>query len=89
MELARDADLFVMEAVALEETIQSTPSRNSETGAASAGRLAAEAGAKRLAINHQSVMLDPPEETTRAIHEVKSAYDGPVYWTRDMMELRW
>ena len=89
VELARDADLFVMEAVHREEVIQTLPSRISETGTIGAGQMAAEAGAKRLVINHQSVTLDSPEEAAQGIHEVKSAYDGPVYWAHDMMEIEW
>jgi ribonuclease BN (tRNA processing enzyme) len=89
VELARGADLFVMEAVHREEVIQASPARISETGAASAGRMAAAAGAKKLVINHQSVTLDPPEEAAAGIHEVKSAYDGPVVWAHDMMEISW
>ena len=69
--------------------IQNSPARVSETGALSAGRLAREAGAKKLVINHQSVSLDPPEQTAEGIHEVKSAYDGPVVWARDMMVVDW
>ncbi|MCY3668124.1 MAG: MBL fold metallo-hydrolase [Gemmatimonadetes bacterium] len=89
VELARDADLFVMEAVHREEKIQTFPSVISETGTLNAGRMAAEAGAKRLVINHQSVTLDPAEETTQGIAEVKSVFDGPMYWARDMMEVAW
>ena len=51
--------------------------------------MAAEAGAKRLVINHQSLTLDPAEETTQGIAEVKSVFDGPMYWARDMMEVAW
>ena len=89
VELARDADLFVMEAVHREAKIRTYPSVISETGTLSAGRMAAEAGAKRLVINHQSVTLDPPEETTQGIAEVKSVFDGDVYWAHDMMEVQW
>ena len=50
---------------------------------------AAEAGARKLVINHQSVTLDPPEETVAGIHEAQSVYDGPVVWARDMMDVDW
>lgn len=89
VELARDADLFVMEAVHREEKIQTFPSVVSESGTLSAGRMAAEAGAKRLVINHQSFTLEPPEEATQAIAEIKSVYDGPLFWGRDMMDVQW
>ena len=89
VELARDADLFVMEAVHREERLASFATVNSESGTLGAARMAAEAGARRLVINHQAVSLDPPEETTQAIAEVKSGYPGPVYWGRDMMDVTW
>jgi ribonuclease BN (tRNA processing enzyme) len=89
VELARDADLFVMEAPQREAVIQRSPSRISESGTLGAGRMARQANAKRLVINHQSVALDAPEETTQAIAEVKSMYDGPVFWGRDMMDVEW
>lgn len=68
----------MMGAVHREQLIQGFPSRDSETGAVSAGRLAADARANRLVINHQSVTLDRLEETTLGIHEIKAAYEGPV-----------
>ena len=89
VELARDADLFVMEAVHHEARIQSLPSVISESGTLSAGRMAAEAGAKRLVINHQSPSLEAAEDTTQGIAEVKSVYDGPMVWAHDMMEVEW
>ena len=89
VDLARDADLFVMEAVHREADIQTFPSVVSETGTLSAGRMAAEARAKRLVINHQSFTLEPPEVATQGIAEVKSEFDGPVFWGRDMMDVEW
>jgi len=89
VELARDADLAVIEGGYLEQEIQTKPSRISQTGVASAGRMATQAGAKRLVINHQSLTLDPPDRATAAIHEVKEAFAGPVYWGRDLMEISW
>ena len=89
VELARDADLFVMEAVHREEKIQTYPSVISESGTLSAGRMAAEAGAKRLVINHQSGTLEPHEETTQGIAEVKEMFDGMLFWAKDMMDVEW
>ena len=89
VELARDADLFVMEAVHREEKIQTYPSVISESGTLSAGRMAAEAGAKRLVINHQSGTLEPHEETTQGIAEVKEMFDGLLFWAQDMMDVEW
>jgi ribonuclease BN (tRNA processing enzyme) len=89
VELAREADLCVMEAVHREDKLAAYATVSSESGTLGAGRMAAAAGARRLVINHQAVSLDPPEETTQAIAEVKSVYRGPVYWGRDMMDVTW
>ena len=40
-------------------------------------------------VHHQSPTLDPEEEATAGIAEVKSVFDGPMYWARDMMEVVW
>lgn len=89
LELARDADLFVMEAVHREEKIQTFPSVISETGTLNAGRMATEAGARRLVINHQSPYLEDHTETNLGIADIVSVYDGPIYWARDMMVVDW
>ncbi len=89
VELARDADLFVQEIVHRESTIEKLPSRISETGSSGAARMAAEAGAKRLLINHQSAGLEPLDEMALAIKDVKEIYDGPLYWAEDFTEIEW
>jgi ribonuclease BN (tRNA processing enzyme) len=78
-----------MEAVHREERLAAYATENSESGTLGAGRIASSAGVRRLVINHQAVSLDPPEETSQAIAEVKSRYAGPVYWGRDMMDVTW
>ena len=89
VELARDADLFVMEASRLEKDLRKMPAYKSESSAAGAGRMAAEAGVKRLVVNHQSDALDRPDQVSEAIHEIKSIYDGPVTFAKDLMEVEW
>ncbi|HCU73660.1 MAG: hypothetical protein CL790_02605 [Chloroflexi bacterium] len=89
VELARDADLFVQEIVRLESDIENRPSRISETGSIGAATMAAEAGAKRLLINHQNDTLEPLDAMALAIKDVKDRYDGPVYWAQDFTEIEW
>lgn len=89
VKLARDADLVVIEAVHREERIQTFPSRISETGTTSAGRMAKDAGAKRLVINHQSYSLESPDEAAAGISDVQEAFGGPVYWGKDGMMVEW
>ena len=83
VELCRDADLAVIEAVHREVHGRNLPSVISETSTDSAGRMAAEAGAKRLLINHQSTSMEGPGDTARAIADVLGAYDGDLWWGRD------
>ena len=89
VELARDADLFVQEIVHRESTIEKLPSRISETGSTGAARMAVEAGAKRLLINHQGAGIEPLDEMALAIKDVKDVYEGPLYWAQDFTEIEW
>ncbi len=83
VELCRYADLAVIEAVHRESIGRKLPSRISETSTDSAGRMATDAGAKRLLINHQSPTMDAPGETERAIADVAGHYGGELWWGSD------
>lgn len=89
IELAHDADLFVMAVINREAVVQAQPSRLALSGTISAGKMAQQARAKRLVINHQSHTLNRSDLVSEAIHEIKSVYDGPVFWGRDMMDVAW
>ena len=89
IDLARDADLFVQEVVHREETIEKLPSRISETGSVGAAKMAAEAGVKRLVINHQIVRLEALDEMALAIKDISDIYSGPLYWAQDFTEIDW
>lgn len=78
--LARNADLFVMAAMD-RETIR---------GEAVGAKKAREAGAKRLVITHQSPSLTSSNDLINdAIYDIKRVFTGPVYWGQDMMEISW
>ena len=85
-DLARNADLLVMEATRLEADMRAD-NLISETGTESCGAQAAKAGAKRLLVNHQHPSMDDPETKTRAIAEVKSMFDGPVIWGEELLTI--
>jgi ribonuclease BN (tRNA processing enzyme) len=89
VDLAREADLFVMQTLNREAAVLATPSHVSMTGMISAGRMAQEAGAKRLVATHQSHTLISSDDVSEAIHEIKSVYNGPVFWGTDLMEITW
>ncbi len=89
VELARDADMFVQEIVRREADIADRPSRISETGSIGAAKMAAEAGAKRMLVNHQGGDLENLDAMAVAIQDVKAHYDGPLYWAQDFTEVEW
>lgn len=87
--LAKDADLLVMECVRLEREHEGTAFGASETATYGAGETARDAGVKRLALVHQVPAMDDPVMHAQAIHEVTSVYDGPVIWGDELLEVPW
>ena len=67
----RDADLLICEATYVEGTVASP---NVHLWARESGRVAAEAGAKRLVLTHVWPTFDPEQ----AVREAAEHYDGPV-----------
>ena len=86
IELARGADLLVMEAVALADR-QWEGSRTAESDTTGCATVAAAAGVKRLLVNHQPPWLDEPQARTQAIKEICQIYDGPVLWGEELLEV--
>ena len=86
VELACGADLLVMECVGLEGTLPAG-ARLAETDARGCGRIAADAGVKRLVVNHQPPWLDDPETKTRAIAQIASIYTGPLIWGEELLQI--
>lgn len=78
---ARGADLLVCEATWLERQ-RPLPEGIHMTGV-EAGRLAAEAGVKRLLVTHVLPTLDPVEVAA----EASGAYDGEIIIARDLQEI--
>jgi len=89
VELARDADLFVVATINREEILQATPTRTALAGMVGGARMAQEAGAKRLVATHQSHTLTSPGAVCEAIDEIKSVYDGSVFWGEEQMQITW
>ena len=86
VDLARGADLFVMEAVQLAGQ-QWEGSRLAESDTRGCAEVAAAAGVKRLLVNHQPSWLDEPEARTQAIKEITQVYDGPVLWGEELLDV--
>ncbi len=81
VEHARDADLLVHEAYGLENDVERAHAFGHST-AAEAGRVAREAGVRRLALTHlrSDRFVDPVELAA----EAASAFGGPVEVARDL-----
>ena len=88
-DLAKDADLLVMECIRLHEDSVGTVSASTETDTYGAGQTARESGAKRVLLNHQSIDLIDPVKKTQAIGEVRQFYGGPLIWADELMEVPW
>ena len=88
-ELAKDADLLVMECIRLKDDPAHEVAGDYETSTVGAGQTATDAGAKKMLLVHQSLSLEEPEAHTQAIGEVRSAYDGPIIWAEEMTEIPW
>ena len=86
-DLAKGADLLVMECIKLHDDWKGTASADSETDTWGAGQTAQDAGVKRVLLNHQNLTLEDLIKKTQAIHEVKQFYGGPVLWADELMEV--
>ena len=89
VDLGWEADLLVMSVLQRESVMQTSSARGAMCGTIGAAELAQRAGAKRLVVNHQAKEMAPPAEMSAAIHEVKSVYEGLLFWGKDMMEVSW
>ena len=90
-ELARGADLLVMECIRLHDDMadpESAPGKY-ETSTIGAGQTAADARVKKMLLVHQNHNLDQPEQHTKAIREVGSRYSGTTIWADELMEVPW
>ena len=87
--LAKDADLLVMECIRLSSEQKGLATETSETGSYGAGETARDAGVKRMVLVHQRPEMDEPVRHAQALHEVKSVYDGPVIWGDELLEVPW
>lgn len=88
-DLAKDADLLVMECIRLHHTMADEVPGESETSTIGAGQTAQDAGVKKMLLVHQSLELEEPEAHTQAIAEVSSVYGGPTIWAEEMTEVPW
>jgi ribonuclease Z len=88
-DLAKGADLLVMECIRLNRDMENKVPGNYESSTYAAGQTAKDAGVKKLLLVHQTLGLDNPEAHTQAIAEVKSIYAGPTIWADEGTDLVW
>ncbi|HAL49753.1 MAG: MBL fold metallo-hydrolase [SAR202 cluster bacterium] len=85
VDLARDADVMLCLCVDVQSDIEGTPEADYMCGSTAAGKMAQDAGAKKLVLVHQGGPLQTPGATERALGDVAAVYDGPVIWGRELM----
>ena len=85
-ELAKDADVLVSLCVDIQSEIDGTPEGEYMCGTTGAGRLAQEAGAKKLVLVHNTA-IGAHGRMERAIGEVSSVYDGEIIMGEELMEV--
>ena len=86
-DLAADADLMVCLCSYVQEDIDGTPEAEYMCGSVSSAKMAQAAGAKSLALVHQSPSLDAVGMAARALADITAAYDGKVIWGRELMTI--
>ena len=86
-ELAKDVDLMLCLCTYLQDEIDGTPESEFMCGSTAAAQMAQAAGAKQLALVHQSPSLDQPGLAERALADITAVYDGTVIWGRELMTL--
>lgn len=87
VDLARDADVLICLCVDVQAEIDGTPEAEYMCGSTAAGKMAQEAGAKKLVLVHQGHRLQAPGAVERALGDIASVYDGPVIWGRELMAI--
>jgi ribonuclease Z len=85
-ELAKDADVMVMVTVDLQAAIDNSPEGDYMSGTTDTGKLAQEAGVKKLVLVHNTSWA-LPGRMEKGIAEIASVYDGEIVFGREMMEV--
>jgi ribonuclease Z len=81
---ARDADLLIHESTFSDEE-QARAEETRHSTAREAGRVAREAGARRLILTHLSSRYDP--DPSKLLEQAKEEYSGPVEVAHDGMSV--
>ena len=87
-DFARDADVLVHMAMDLQDDIDAWPEiATSCTGAAGAGRIAAQAGVRRLVLVHLGDTADDPAYRAAMLAEARAEFAGDVVLGEDFLEV--
>lgn len=87
--LARGADVLMMMCWDSEERIAGTPMEAVTTSITGAARTAADAGVRQLVMVHIGARLTRSEQDEARRAEARAAWDGPIIWGRELMEVPW
>jgi ribonuclease BN (tRNA processing enzyme) len=84
--LAKGADVMVMVTVDLQAAIDNSPEGDYMSGTTDTGKLAQEAGVKKLVLVHNTSWAIPGR-MEKGLGEIASVYDGEVVFGAEMMEV--
>ena len=87
IDLAKDADVLVMECIRLHKDMKDNITSECESSAQAAGEVANNAGVKMLVLTHQSPDLDQPVKKEQVIKEVQKSYDGQIEWAVELEQI--
>ncbi|MBI3977275.1 MAG: MBL fold metallo-hydrolase [Chloroflexi bacterium] len=85
-ELARGADVLVCVCVDLQSSLDASLESEWLCGTTAAGKLAEEAGVKKLVLVHNTLMSRPGRRE-QALAEVAGAYGGEIIWGEELLEI--
>jgi ribonuclease Z len=83
--LAAGADVLVANCWDHQETMEGNGEAPGQTGTLDAGRMASDAGAKKLILTHTGPRLAAPGGMERGIAQVASVYDGEIIFGQELM----
>jgi ribonuclease BN (tRNA processing enzyme) len=85
VDLARGADIMLCMCWDDQETMERNGESPGQCGTGGAGKMAQEAGVKKLVLVHTGPHLDEPEAMKKGIDDIKAVYDGPVVFADELM----
>lgn len=87
IELARDADVMLCMCVGDQAVIEKEGTHLGQCGTVAAGRMAEEAGVKKLVLVHMGPLLARHGPLEKGIGDIREVYSGEVVYAEELMKL--